>query len=282
MIKSKVVIVFPKRDQAASSMWNIIEESSLFKRLDSEQEIYAYNRRPNDIKAIHVDNDGVNISNLEEIINTDLFIFASRHSAESGFPALLIHTPGNWGEARLGGNSNELAYSSALAIKIGLKNLRFFKDDLKLEEYRVGIEVTHHGPTNMSTPLCFMELGSSEKYWTDKRGAEGVAKAIIKTAEEYLKAKSRENGESVYVGFGGNHYAYRFEKKLYSEESILIGHIAPKYVLDHINYEIVKQAFEKTIENPFAAMVDKKGTRSEHRKKIREFIDKLGKEYLEV
>ncbi|MHA1200567.1 MAG: D-aminoacyl-tRNA deacylase, partial [Candidatus Heimdallarchaeaceae archaeon] len=144
------------------------------------------------------------------------------------------------------------------------------------EEFKVDLEVTHHGPTELETPLVFMELGSNEEYWEHEKGAMAVGEAILETAEGFIN-QTNYSGSS-YIGFGGNHYAYRFHKHLMENPEISISHIAPKHALDAITPEIVQEAFAKTIENPAGAFIDKKGARSEQRRIITEIVEGLGKE----
>jgi len=278
------MIIVPRKDIAAMNIWETWKERSFFKASSEffgSNRVYHFEQAPNDIKLVFSEKDGVATNHLEEELFADLFIFASRHSAASGVPALLIHSTGNWAETRLGGNPYELSYTSALAIKLGLMHLIEQKENNNLVEYKVGLEVTHHGPTELSTPMCFMELGSSEQNWKDRKGALAVGDAILETAREYIKRKQSFSGDT-YIGFGGNHYAYRFQKQLEDQEEVFVGHMAAKYALDEVNKATIMQAFEKTIEKPKAAMVDKKGAKSEQRKKIKQIVEMIGKEYIEV
>ena len=282
-IKCKVAIIIPKPDSAAQNIWLYLKEGSFFKQSEEifdDSPVFVLNNNPQ-VNLFHSVKDGVHSDHLDESINAELFIFASRHRAASGTPALLIHTTGNWAEVTLGGREKELAYNSAYAIKQGFRSLQEKQEEYKLEEFKVDLEVTHHGPTNLQTPLCFMELGSSEEFWKHKKGATAVAEAILQTAKIFVKNNSTFSGIP-HVGFGGNHYAYRFHKQLVANEETYIGHMAPKHSLDKLSKEIIAEAFEKTKEQPEIAMIDKKGTTSPQRKKIIEIVEELGKEYLIV
>ena len=278
-IKTDVAIIVPKKDLAAQTIWNQLMEQSLFKEtneLFDGNPIYSYANQPNKIKIVHSIRDGVESNHLDTMIDAKLYIFASRHRAASGTPALLIHPTGNWSQVTLAGRENELSFTSSRVLQNGLYKLLEKKEEYNLDEFKVDLEVTHHGPTELKTPLVFMELGSSEEYWVHERGARAVGEAIIGTAEWFV-SNSQVSGQS-YIGFGGNHYAYRFHKHIMENSEVSISHIAPKHSLDSITPNIIQEAFTKTIEDPIGALIDKKGARSEQRRIISEIVEEQGKE----
>ena len=282
-IKTDVAIIIPKKDLAAQTIWKQLNSQSMFKKTDEifdNNPVYSYEKHPNKIKIIHSERDGVESNHLDSKIDTKLYIFASRHRAASGTPALLIHPTGNWSQITLAGREHELSYTSSRALRSGLMKLQEKKEEFNLDEFKVDMEVTHHGPTELKQPLVFMELGSSEKFWVHENGAIAVGEAIIETAEEFIN-QTKHSSQS-YVGFGGNHYAYRFHKHIMENPEISISHIAPKHVLDEITPEIVQEAFNKTIEDPIGAYIDKKGARSEQRRIITEIVEELGKECIQI
>ena len=192
-IKSDVAIIVPKKDLAAQTIWAKLHEKSLFKRTEEifdNNPVYNYEKYPNSIKIIHSEKDGVESNHLDSAIDSKLYIFASRHRAASETPALLIHPTGNWSNITLAGRENELSYTSSRVLKSGLKKLQEKKEKFNLENFKVDMEVTHHGPTELRTPLVFMELGSSEQFWIHEEGASAVGEAIIETAEEFIEQKN--------------------------------------------------------------------------------------------
>src|SRR3989442_11495457 len=84
---------------------------------------------------------------------------------------------------------------------------------------------THHGPTNLSMPVCFVEIGSGEKEWTDpvlgEIAANAVISAIEKTGETYPTA----------VGFGGTHYSAK-HTHICMEGDHAIGHLVSSHSFD--------------------------------------------------
>lgn len=280
MITSKLTIVIPNNDLAATTIWKYFSDSGLFFKTSEvfdEKPVYAFTENP-EIKVVFSSKDGVKTDHLDQNIQTDFYIFASRHKSKSGIPALLIHSTGNWREALLGGNESQLSYSSGFMIKTGLRKLNEVKKEFELTDYKVDLEVTHHGPTNLGTPLCFMELGSSEKYWQDEQAAKAVGVAIIETAKTFFNERQKHFISG--VGFGGNHYAYQFQKYLEQNDEMIISHIAPKFMIDKLTEDIIKQALDKTTETPESVLIDKKGTKSAQREKITEIAKKLDKDHI--
>jgi len=282
-IKTKVAIIVPKTDFAATTIWKMLGDSSYFresKNTFDNNMVFEFESAPNDIKLFHSNRDGVESNHLDDYIDAELYIFASRHRAASGTPALLIHPTGNWSEITLGGKEKQLAHTSGWVLKKGLSFLREKKDKYNLEEFKVDLEVTHHGPTELQTPLIFMELGSSEKFWRNEKAASAVGEAIIDTADAFVKESSFK-GE-YYIGLGGNHYAYRFHKHINENENAFMSHMAAKHSLDDLSKEMLLQAFEKTSEDAKVALIDKKGARSEQRKNAISLLESIDKEYILV
>ena len=150
----------------------------------------------------------------------DMLVFASRHSGDTG-PLLTAHATGNFGPAEYGGGEGSLARAAPNA----LKHVRESFEAYAPEGYDVGIECTHHGPSLVGCPSLFVELGSGEAEWADPAGAEAVAEAILD-----LRGVDPETERTV-VGFGGGHYAPRFDRILTGTDWA-VGHIAADWSLD--------------------------------------------------
>jgi D-aminoacyl-tRNA deacylase len=218
---------------------------------------------------ITTNRDMIFCDHLEEYFSPEVFIFCSRHRAESGRPALLVHSTGNLGsEALFGGNPHQLSISAPSLVSAALKRLSIEQVKRNLTEFDVSLEVSHHGPTSLNTPLVFVELGSSEEYWIHKEGARAVATAIMDCVKEPL------SGDSV-IGFGGTHYASKFNK-IVLEKGYSIGHMAPKYVLDELTLDVVKQMAERTTEPVKKAIVDWKGMNAENKEHVFPLLNELG------
>ena len=206
---------------------------------------------------------------LDEHFNAEVYIFCSRHRAESGKPALLVHSTGNLSdEASFGGIPRRLSVSTASLVAVALKQLQYERDQRGLDEFDVTMEATHHGPTAMDTPMLFIELGSDEGYWKHTEGASAVAAAAMKCALSVFE-------EDAFIGFGGTHYVSKFNK-LVLEKNIRIGHIAPKYALDDITEDIVRLMIDRSTEKIRTAVIDWKGTNSIQRAKLLPILESLG------
>jgi D-aminoacyl-tRNA deacylase len=167
----------------------------------------------------------------------DLLVFASRHSGDTG--ALLTgHFTGNFGPAEFGGEPDALAEAAPNAL---VRLLAAF-DEYAPQEYEVRLEGTHHGPTDVGCPSLFAELGSGDTQWDDPDAAAAVARAILE-----LRGVDPHRSRQL-VGFGGNHYAPRFER-IVRNTSWAVGHVAPDWALEAMDHptahrEVIERAFD--------------------------------------
>ncbi|MBU0615798.1 MAG: hypothetical protein KJ601_06920, partial [Nanoarchaeota archaeon] len=123
------------------------------------------------IDAITIAQDSIDADNLD--LDSDLYIFATKHKSAEKVPSLCVHTPGNWLKAEHGGFESQLCISPALWIKyayLGLKK--------QAPEHNVTLEATHHGPY-LKKPAMFIEIGSSEQEWQRKDLGEIIAKTLV-------------------------------------------------------------------------------------------------------
>jgi D-aminoacyl-tRNA deacylase len=191
----------------------------------------------------------------------EMLVFASRHSGETG-PLLTAHATGNFGPAEYGGGAGSLARAAPNALRTVREAFR----EHAPVGCDVGIECTHHGPSTVGCPSLFVELGSGEAEWADPAGAEAVARSILD-----LRGVEPSAYRSV-VGFGGNHYAPRFDRVL-TETDWSVGHIAADWALEEMGdpreaRAVVAKAF--TTSGTEFALVD--GERPE----LAAVIDELG------
>ncbi len=177
---------------------------------------------------------------LEEKYPSDLYVFVSRHSSEREIRTLSVHSTGNFGDALFGGFGRTLSKAPALHMLSALKALKELRDERGLD-YDVTYEVTHHGPT-LNTPTMFVEVGSTEREWTDERAVEVVAEAAV-------RALKPEKVELVAVGVGAGHYAPDFTR-LALEMDVAFGHMCPKYAADLLDRSMFFQMVERTVPRP--------------------------------
>ena len=177
----------------------------------------------------------------------DVLAFVSRHSGDTG-RLLTAHVTGNFGPAPYGGEPETLARAAPGAEKRVVEALATHAP----EGYDVGIECTHHGPTDASVPSLFVELGSDEPQWTDAEAARAVARAVLDLRG--TGAAHRNGAGTIHprhvVGFGGGHYAPRFTR-IVRETEWAVGHVGADWALDEMgapaaNEAVIEQAFARS------------------------------------
>ncbi len=252
------VLVASAEDIASQTISRVLRDDYGFEETDMTFEENPVYRLDASTILITINHDMIHSGYLEQHFDAEVFIYCSRHRAASGTPALLVHSTGNFGpHADFGGNPRELSVSAPSLVSVALKRLQIEKNERDLIDFDVTLEVTHHGPTSMNTPLLFLELGSDERYWRHEEGARAVAAAVMKCVKQPL------NGEAS-IGFGGTHYASKFNK-LVLEKGVTIGHIAPKHVLNEITIDIVSQMLNRSAQKITRAIIDWKGTNAENK-----------------
>lgn len=203
-----------------------------------------------------------------KINNYDFIIFASKHQSEKGGKTLSIHAPGNWRSSDLGGQKEEICKSSALFQKQLFENLNRISNEHELNKtYNITLECTHHGPL-IEKPCVFIEIGSTDTEWNDRRAAFVVAKTISETIENFKENKFRE----IAVGIGGPHYCPNFNK-IQLNSNVAISHIIPQYALP-LKEKMAKDAIEKTEEEVDFVILDWKGINgAKQRQEIIKILD---------
>jgi D-aminoacyl-tRNA deacylase len=122
----------------------------------------------------------------------------------------------------------------------------------------------------LKTPLLFVELGSDDKYWVHKDGARAVAASIMECVKEPF-------GEDSVIGFGGTHYASKFNKFVL-EKGYKIGHMAPKYAVNDLTLDVIKQMVSRTTGKVSRALIDWKGLNAENKAHLFPILEELGLE----
>jgi D-aminoacyl-tRNA deacylase len=166
---------------------------------------------------------------LEEKYDYDGFVFLSKHAAESGVLALTCHSTGNFSEAKFGGNQRQVAVPYPNLQKAYLQELK--KNEEKFSEFQITIEATHHGPTALSKPSIFIEIGTTEKQWTDESLCHSVASFVHKVMSNPIP----EN--PVAICFGGTHYPSKFTSQLLDGKYAL-GTVIPKHALENLDEQL--------------------------------------------
>jgi len=184
----------------------------------------------------------IHAEHIDTQIDADLLIFLSRHYSANPVPVLTVHVTGNFGTAEVGGTPRTLAPAAPAMMQATLRALRKHCP----EGYRVSYEVTHHGPTGLSHPSFFVEIGSTEKEWTNPVAARAVAESVL--------SASPVNPVPL-IGFGGTHYATR-ETEIALTSRGAFGHIAHTREIPMLDEELVQAMMVKS--GAVAAYIDRK------------------------
>jgi len=264
MIYEKYLIVASKKDKAGI---NITTQLSQFR----ENPVFSSMKQSPAFDFYLVDNGIIYTENLdlEKISQYDFIIFASKHKSEKKEKTLSIHAPGNWRDAELGGERGKVCKTSALFQKQIFEKLKTNADSYNLKNYKITLECTHHGPL-INKPCIFIEIGSTETEWGDRRAAFVIAKTI----SEIIKGFKENPYNEIAIGIGGPHYCPNFNK-IQLKSNIALSHIIPQYSFP-LTEEMITEAINKTQEEVDFALLDWKGLgRAEERQRIIDILDKL-------
>ncbi|MCL5949828.1 MAG: hypothetical protein M1490_05065 [Candidatus Bathyarchaeota archaeon] len=273
-----ILLIHSSRDIAGVNIAKSILQNYPFaetKQTYQENPVYTAKISGKHVRFLTLKEEAVTSQNLQEDFpDAQLVAFISRHSSQSGKPTLSVHTPGNFGNAELGGLPKTLSVSPAAAMQTALKALLHYKEALNLD-YEVSFECTHHGPS-LNIPTMFVELGSSPAQWSDMRAAEAVARSTMAAIANYQAPTS-----TAVLGIGGTHYNQRFTLMALVGEAAF-GHMIPKYAVHLVDSELLKQCIERTLEKVSLAVLDWKGIRSEDKPNLLSALETAGLPFKKV
>jgi D-aminoacyl-tRNA deacylase len=233
-----------------------------------ENPVYTAEIDGREVELITLTEESVYAQYLTDFFTPELIVFISRHSSKSGTPTLSVHTPGNLGEAKLGGLPRKVSFSPANAMRDALRAMMRLKEEMNLD-YAVSYECTHHGPS-LDVPAMFTELGSSLKQWKDSKAAEAVAHATMEAVSKF-----RQSQTAAVLGIGGPHYNEKFSRIALRDETAF-GHMIPKYAVSSVDADILEQCVERTFEKVELAVLDWKGIKGEHKPKLVAMLKEIG------
>jgi D-aminoacyl-tRNA deacylase len=246
----KVALINSRQDKAGVNIRHHIEEM-LGSGLWQEQErSYAF---------VEVEERLIHTEHVDRRIDADLAIFLSRHSSVHPVPVLTVHVTGNFRTAELGGAPLTLAPAATGMMQATLRMLSRHCP----EGYRVSYEVTHHGPTDLSLPSFFVEIGSTEKEWTDHTAGKAVAESVL---------SAMPANPVPLIGFGGTHYAAR-ETEISLTSRGAFGHIAHTREIATLDDEMIRAMMEKS--GAVAAYIDRKALDREDLSKLSSRLKQL-------
>jgi len=186
---------------------------------------------------------------LDDLLDVDYYVVLSKHSSAQHIKSFTTHHVGiPIHDLSLSANLPYLPPSNPPLAKSLLLNLVKYRDLLKLSDFTVTYEVTHHGPFRVRRPITFVELGSSLDEWLIKEAQEVVARSVITSLSDSVKCIPT-------VGVGGNHYAALFTSRALKTDECY-GHIVPNYVLRQFKDDA------KTLRNLISYAVDYSSVRT--------------------
>ncbi len=248
---NKFLIVASKKDKAGVNITTSLSQYNKFDFSLCEKDI------------LHKEN-----LDLDKISKYDFIIFASKHKSKQKRKTLSVHIPGNWDKAKFGGEKGNVCMASSQFLKQSFEFLNKNARENNLD-YDITMECTHHGPL-IDKPCMFIEIGSTEKEWKDRKAGFVIAKTIRETIENFKPNPYNEN----VVAIGGPHYCQSFNK-IQLKSNLAISHTIPKYVFP-LTKEMIKEAINKTKEEVDLVLLDWKGLgNAESRKNTTKILDEL-------
>ncbi|HSD57693.1 MAG TPA: D-aminoacyl-tRNA deacylase [Methanotrichaceae archaeon] len=257
-MKGEVAIVCSTADPASLNIFQRLSELTSWEdhgeyRSSGHRRLIVHDERQISLHGLDARLEGMSL-------HPEMVVFACRHQSEKGLPWMGGHFTG---EVKEGQDSpRELSAAAPFGLRSFLHNI----SNLAPEGFSISAEATHHGPTDMSTPSFFAEIGSSQSQWTDPSAGVAVARAILA-----IEADARER--PVFLGFGGGHYVQR-QTSLMFEADVAFGHLFSSYQIGSLDREIVEEARLKS--GAGYAFIDRKSLRSEEKKKVGAILEDLG------
>lgn len=176
----------------------------------------------------------IHAEGIDRSLDADLLVFLSKHTSARPAPLLTVHAPGNFSTSALGGTPYSFPPVHPAMMRAVLQELHRSAP----AGYHATYEATHHGPTAIGTPCFFLEIGSTEREWTD--GAAGAA-----IASSMLCALERITDEAIpLLGLGGDHYATRATSLAISTRGAF-GHIVPSQEVPSLDGEMLEALMHK-------------------------------------
>jgi len=221
------LLVAYEKDPAGHNMAKFLS-----KQMEKDEDIF----RGKNFDLLIIPSPAISADWLEEKYHYDGFVFLSKHAAQSGELALTCHSTGNFSDAQFGGNKRQIAIPHPALQKAYMQKLWQNRKDFA--EFQITIEATHHGPTALSKPTIFIEIGTTEKQWTDESLCNSIAKLVLEVMSEPIKSSP------VALCFGGTHYPDKFtEELLHGSHSL--GTVIPKHALEFLDRDLFSHVLQQ-------------------------------------
>ena len=182
-------------------------------------------------------------------------LFISRHEMTNPKPIFTVHTPGTWPDVSVSNPHLVSAVFRALC-------------KYTYEPFTCAFEATHHPPNTSAVSATFVEVGSTESEWTDRKAVD----VLLRSVEEVLGGGLPENPPAMVVG--DLHYVTVADMALRGE--VDLGHVVPKYV--EITLEAVRTAYRKHTAPVKKAVVFRKNVKNPTRGEVVKFLRSQGVE----
>ena len=221
------LLVAYNKDPAGNNMANFIS-----KDMKKDGEIF----RGKKFDLVIIPTPAISADWLEEKYAYDGYVFLSKHAAESKVLALTAHSTGNFSDANFGGIERQVAIPHPYIQKSYMQNLWNKKD--VFSDFQITIEATHHGPTSLNKPALFIEIGTTEKQWTNTKLCDSVAQIVVDVMNNEQKVSP------VALCFGGTHYPEKFTEELIDGEHAL-GTVVPKHALEFLDEELFSHILKR-------------------------------------
>ncbi|MFP4117375.1 MAG: D-aminoacyl-tRNA deacylase [Candidatus Woesearchaeota archaeon] len=277
-------IVIDKNDTASMNIYHkLMDEEKVFTKSSirfKDESTYFYKDTylvMNDKRSAEAEQIDEDIRRLTSM-DPDMIIFPTVHRSKSGIPSLTTHVPGNWGTADAGGMEKKLCRSAESFMKEALMHMSEKIKTRQLTDFDVVQEVTHHGPL-VSCPCMFIEIGSTEKEWSNDEAGRVIANTLVYLIEN--SSAIMDKGYKSFFGIGGPHTCSNFMKIVLNDERLALGHACPKYNLENLDEAMILQAIEKSSRPTDLVVLDWKGMGQE-KDRIRQILEKNGIEYRKV
>jgi D-aminoacyl-tRNA deacylase len=266
----KYAIIISTTDKASMNIKERLLETGEFTKANEKFDAHdIYEHKSKNACIFTTDRQSIRCEKIDEEIPAEKFIFATRHQSETGTASLTVHAPGNWGEAAAGGNPHEVQHPMQDHMKEALAQLSR-RASIALPDFEAAQEATHHGPS-LSRQCMFIEIGSDEERWLNKKAGEIIAATIINLINTHIK----KNKAALILG--GGHYN-QLAKKMMERTDYAVGHICTKHSLAALDLAMLNQAMKK-YDSPVTVVLDWKGLGTE-KQRIVQMLDENSIEYV--
>ncbi len=197
---------------------------------------------------------------------TDLILVLSTHKSRNPKEMFTVHLPGNWVDADFGGEVETLNIADGEFMKKLMVGIKKYNNEIGLN-WEISLEADHHGPT-CDIPIIFVEIGSEEREWKNKKAGEIIAKSVLEAID------NKGDFESVFA-IGGGHYPKKFNNIMLDENNpYAVGHMLPKYSIMKIKEKTFKQGIEKNTKKITKILLDRE-CNLEQKEKIKKLSEKF-------